>query len=96
MIELDKYFWRPGLAAAPPGQWAAMQRRLAQRQSWIMDGDLGPYDVASVRLEAADIAGDSHVRLGLYAEVLARHFRCWCCPGPGPAGSRVLRRLQRA
>ena len=54
VIELDKYFWRPGLAATPPGQWAAMQRRLAQRQSWIMDGDLGPCDVASVRLEAAD------------------------------------------
>ena len=54
VIELDKHFWQPGLAATPPDQWAAVQRRLAQRQSWIMDGDLGPYDVPGPRLEAAD------------------------------------------
>ncbi len=54
VIELDKHFWQPGLAATPDGRWAAMQRHLAQRQSWIMDGDLGPYDVPRVRLEAAD------------------------------------------
>jgi len=38
VIELDKLFWRPGLAATPPGQWAATQRQLAARESWIMDG----------------------------------------------------------
>ena len=54
VIELDKLFWRPGLAATPRGQWAAIQRELASRQSWIMDGDLGPYDVIDVRLQAAD------------------------------------------
>jgi len=54
VIELDKLFWRPGLAATPPGQWAATQRQLAARESWIMDGDLGPYDVLEVRLQAAD------------------------------------------
>jgi len=54
VIELDKLFWRPGLAATPRGQWAAIQRELAAQQSWIMDGDLGPYDVLNVRLRAAD------------------------------------------
>jgi hypothetical protein len=54
VIELDKLFWRPGLAATPPGEWAASQRKLAARESWIMDGDLGPYDVTNVRLQAAD------------------------------------------
>jgi hypothetical protein len=54
LIELDKLFWRPGLAATPPGEWAAIQRKLAARESWIMDGDLGPYDVVDVRLQAAD------------------------------------------
>ncbi len=54
VIELDKLFWRPGLAATPREEWAAVQRGLAAQESWIMDGDLGPYDVVGVRLQAAD------------------------------------------
>jgi hypothetical protein len=54
VIELDKLFWRPGLAATPREEWSAIQRRLAARDSWIMDGDLGPYDVLDIRLRAAD------------------------------------------
>jgi len=54
VIELDKLFWRPGLTPAPRDQWAAIQRELAAHESWIMDGDLGPYDVLDVRLHAAD------------------------------------------
>ena len=54
VIELDQRFWRPGLAAAPPAEWAARQRELARQETWIMDGDLGPYDVLDVRLQAAD------------------------------------------
>jgi adenylate kinase family enzyme len=54
VIELDKLFWRPGLAPVPREEWAAIQRQLAAQDSWIMDGDLGPYDVINVRLRAAD------------------------------------------
>jgi hypothetical protein len=54
VIELDKLFWRPGLAATPHHQWAAIQRELVTQDSWIMDGDLGPHDVIDVRLQAAD------------------------------------------
>ena len=54
VIELDKLFWRPNLAVTPPEEWAAIQRQLATQESWIMDGDLGPYDVINVRLQAAD------------------------------------------
>lgn len=54
VIELDQHFWRPGLEATPPEQWAAVQRDLTRRESWIMDGDLGPYDVLHVRLAEAD------------------------------------------
>jgi adenylate kinase family enzyme len=54
VIELDKHFWRPGLEATPPDQWAAIQGELARADAWIMDGDLGPYDVPGVRLQAAD------------------------------------------
>jgi len=54
VIELDKEFWRPGLVARPVEEWAALQRELAAGRGWIMDGDLGPYDVLGARLEAAD------------------------------------------
>jgi adenylate kinase family enzyme len=54
VIELDTLFWRPGLAPTPPDEWAAIQRQLTAEESWIMDGDLGPYDVLNVRLQAAD------------------------------------------
>jgi adenylate kinase family enzyme len=54
VIELDKLFWQPGLAATPHDQWAAIQRDLVGHEAWIMDGDLGPYDVINVRLRAAD------------------------------------------
>ena len=54
VIELDKHFWQSGLAATPRDQWAAIQRQLAARESWIMDGDIGPYDILDVRMQAAD------------------------------------------
>ncbi len=54
IIELDKVFWQPGLVATPREQWAAVQQELAKAEGWIMDGDLGPYDVVGVRLHAAD------------------------------------------
>jgi adenylate kinase family enzyme len=53
--ELDTLFWQPGLAPSDPGPWAARQQELLQRDTWILDGDLGPYDTAlDARLQAAD------------------------------------------
>jgi hypothetical protein len=54
VIELDKIFWQPGLRATPREQWIAMQEELARGERWVMDGDLGPYDVVEVRLRASD------------------------------------------
>ncbi|GGJ63431.1 hypothetical protein GCM10010121_087570 [Streptomyces brasiliensis] len=54
VIELDKHFWGPVLEATPPDRWAAVQGELARADQWIMDGDLGPYDVLEVRLRRAD------------------------------------------
>jgi adenylate kinase family enzyme len=54
VIELDKHFWAPDLTATPKHQWADIQRRLTSGRRWVMDGDLGPYDVLEVRLRAAD------------------------------------------
>jgi adenylate kinase family enzyme len=54
VIELDKIFWQPGLVATPRDQWVIAQEKLVAEDRWIMDGDLGPYDVVEVRLQAAD------------------------------------------
>ena len=54
VIELDKIFWQSGLVATPRDKWMAIQQELVERDRWIMDGDLGPYDVVDVRLRAAD------------------------------------------
>ena len=54
VIELDKVFWQPGLVPTPRDRWIAIQERLVAEEGWIMDGDLGPYDVLEIRLRAAD------------------------------------------
>ncbi|MEU9454482.1 hypothetical protein [Streptomyces sp. NPDC048277] len=54
VIELDRHFWGPNLEAASPDQWAAVQGELVRTDQWIMDGDLGPYDVLDIRLRRAD------------------------------------------
>jgi hypothetical protein len=54
VIELDKLFWGPGLAAMSADDWLQAQRELAATSEWIMDGDLGPYDALAARLERAD------------------------------------------
>jgi adenylate kinase family enzyme len=54
VIELDALFWKPGLLPTPKDQWIAIQRELIAGHRWIIDGDLGPYDIMEVRLRAAD------------------------------------------
>lgn len=66
VIELDKHFWQPGLVPLPREKWMEAQRKLASRSRWIMDGDLGPYDVLTVRLSTADT-------------VLLLDFPLWLC-----------------
>ncbi|HEY1529170.1 MAG TPA: adenylate kinase [Candidatus Angelobacter sp.] len=54
VIELDKVFWRPGLIATPRDEWVQLQQELVREEKWIIDGDLGPYDVMEERLRVAD------------------------------------------
>ncbi len=53
-LELDKYFWQPGLIPTPINQWKNIQKKLVVDKAWIIDGDLGKYDALEVRLKAAD------------------------------------------
>ncbi|QYN18367.1 DNA topology modulation protein FlaR [Amycolatopsis sp. DSM 110486] len=54
VVELDALFWPPDLAPMPAERWAEVQEQLAGESRWILDGDLGPYDVLKPRLEKAD------------------------------------------
>jgi nicotinamide riboside kinase len=54
VVELDKVFWRPGLVATPRDEWIVVQEMLVAKEGWIMDGDLGRFDVVQARLRAAD------------------------------------------
>lgn len=54
VIELDKHFWQPGLLPTPKDEWIQLQENLTSGKSWVLDGDLGKYDVLGVRLRAAD------------------------------------------
>ena len=54
VIELDRHFWAPDLTPTPQDRWTDIQRRLTSGPRWVIDGDLGPYDVLDIRLRAAD------------------------------------------
>ena len=55
VIELDRYFWRADLVPVEPDRWmSAQQKLIAENETWIMDGDLGPLDTLEPRLRAAD------------------------------------------
>ena len=54
VVELDRLFWSTDLAPTPPERWAALQAEIAAGERWVIDGDLGPYDVLPPRLARAD------------------------------------------
>jgi adenylate kinase family enzyme len=66
VIELDKHFWQSGLVPLPKDQWAKVQQEMTNQPRWVIDGDLGPYDVFPVRLSAA-------------GTVLFLDFSMWLC-----------------
>jgi len=54
VVELDQIFWGPGLVATPRDEWVVAQDMLVAKEGWIIDGDLGQFDVVETRLRAAD------------------------------------------
>lgn len=53
-IEIDKVFWQAGLEPLTREEWELRQEEIFGDDSWIADGDLGPYDALDVRLRRAD------------------------------------------
>jgi adenylate kinase family enzyme len=73
LIELDNVFWQPGLQPMPPDKWASLQSKLVKKPEWVMDGDLGPYDVADIRIREADTIMKMPIRIAI-----AMAESSWC------------------
>ncbi|MCX6540855.1 MAG: adenylate kinase [Actinobacteria bacterium] len=54
VIELDKIYWDENLVVLTPEEWTRRQSSVVRENIWILDGDLGPYDVTAPRLARAD------------------------------------------
>jgi adenylate kinase family enzyme len=54
VIELDTIYWDENLRTLTPEEWSGRQSSLVQADAWILEGDLGPYDVREPRLCRAD------------------------------------------
>jgi adenylate kinase family enzyme len=54
VIELDTIYWDENLRTLTPEEWSTRQSSVVQADAWILDGDLGPYDVRAPRLCRAD------------------------------------------
>jgi adenylate kinase family enzyme len=52
VFHLDRLFWKPGWVATPRSDWIALQQRLVQNESWIIDGNYGA--TMDIRIQAAD------------------------------------------
>ncbi len=54
VIELDRHCWSAELESTSPEEWSRQQLQLTGAKRWILDGDLGPYDVLAPRLARPD------------------------------------------
>ena len=52
--EIDKLFWTVDLEPLGRDEWITEQEELCRSDAWILDGDLGPYDILPIRLKHAD------------------------------------------
>ena len=54
VVELDKIYWNENLDVLSPEEWVRRQLTITEAEQWIIDGDLGPFDVTEPRLARAD------------------------------------------
>jgi hypothetical protein len=76
-----------GLTPMPPLRWAALQADLAAAERWVMDGDLGPYDVLAPRIARADTVSPS---------AGGARAKPWCLAARVAVWVREVRRCQMA
>lgn len=54
LITIDKHFWPVDHRPHPAPHWAKVQDAIASNPQWIMDADLGPFDITEPKLGHPD------------------------------------------
>lgn len=54
LITIDKHFWPVDHRPHPAPHWAKVQDAIASSPQWIMDADLGPFDITEPKLGHPD------------------------------------------
>jgi hypothetical protein len=54
LIRIDKHFWPVDRRSEPAAHWAAVQTTIAENDTWVLDADLGPFDIDEPRLGHPD------------------------------------------
>ena len=54
LIRIDKHFWPVDRRPQPAPPWAQIQQQIAASPTWVIDADLGPFDVDEPRLGHPD------------------------------------------
>lgn len=54
LIIIDKHFWPVDRRPQPAPHWARIQQQITDNSSWIIDADLGPYEIDEPRLGKPD------------------------------------------
>ena len=52
VYHLDALYWKPGWVETPRDEWRALQRKLVERDCWVIDGNYS--GTIDIRLQAAD------------------------------------------
>ena len=77
LIHLDRIFWTPGWKELPREEWIEKNKKiLAEKESWIMDGNYG--STMDMRLEKADtiifMDTPTQVRLFRVLKRIVKHY----------------------
>jgi hypothetical protein len=54
IIRIDKHFWPVDRRPQPAPHWAQVQDQINSSQTWVLDADLGPFDIDEPRLGHPD------------------------------------------
>jgi hypothetical protein len=54
LIRIDKHFWPVDRRPQPAPHWADVQAHIAGNRQWVLEADLGPFDIDEPRLGHPD------------------------------------------
>lgn len=83
LIRIDKHFWPVDHRPKPAAKWAEVQATIASNEAWVMDADLGPFDIREPKLGhpdeiwVLDFGPFTALRRALHRPAERRDLRFW-------------------